>query len=283
MYEDAICHEKRAFATNPANRQENAIHQEERPVNRGTSVWSSFEGLNSTVREYDPCLGVDNTRVPDENSVQAKNMNRSTKGMTNTGLTAAWNIMSAFQMAYLYYLWCMGPIAAALWVWPIGPMRGALKSWIEGVITLCFWSLFWNTTILLMACFKGVGDDGSIIITALNTLANLAVKKAFDFAGLVSEAGSAASQEMQKAMSGGGGGGGSKGGGGRRSGWRRWSGRSRNRRPWRSRTRRRKQPTRWTWLRFRIWRSKSFCQRRCRTSGTLRRRSRRPQQCLAHT
>lgn len=214
MYEDAICHEKRALAINPANRKENAIHEEERPVERGSSVWSSFEGLNSTVREYDPCLNVDETRVPDENVVQAKNWNRLAKGMANTGLTAAWNIMSAFQMAYLYYLWCMGPIAAALWVWPIGPMRGALKSWIEGVITLCFWSLFWNTTILLMACFKGVGDDGSIIITALNTLANLAVKKAFDFAGLVAEAGAAASSEMQKAMSGGGPGGGAKGGGG---------------------------------------------------------------------
>lgn len=214
MYEDAICHEKRAFASNPANRQENAIHQEERPVNRGTSVWSSFEGLNSTVREYDPCLGVDNTRVPDENAVQAKNWGRLSKNMANTGITAAWNIMSAFQMAYLYYLWCMGPIAAALWVWPINPMRNALRSWIEGVITLCFWSLFWNTTILLLACFKGVGDDGSIIVTALNTLANLAVKKAFDFAGLVAEAGTAASGEMQKAMSGGGGGGGGGRGGG---------------------------------------------------------------------
>lgn len=213
MYEDAICHEKRAFANNPANRNENAIHQEEQPVNRGTSVWSSFEGLNSTVREYDPCLGVDNTRVPDENAVQAKNFNRLAKGMANTGLTAAWNIMSAFQMAYLYYLWCMGPIAAALWVWPIGPMRGALRSWIEGVITLCFWSLFWNTTVLLLACFKGVGDDGSIIVTALNTLANLSVKKAFDFAGLIAEAGNAASSEMQKAMSGGGGGGGGSRGG----------------------------------------------------------------------
>lgn len=214
MYEDAICHEKRAMAINPANRKENAIHEEERPVNRGGSVWSSFEGLNSTVREYDPCLGVDNTRVPDENVVQAKNFNRLAKGMANTGLTAAWNIMSAFQMAYLYYLWCMGPIAAALWVWPVGPMRGALRSWIEGVITLCFWSLFWNTTILLLACFKGVGDDGSVIVTALNTLANLSVKKAFDFAGLIAEAGSAASAEMQKSMAGGGGGGGSRGGGG---------------------------------------------------------------------
>lgn len=215
MYEDAICHEKRAMAINPANRKENAIHEEERPVNRGGSVWSSFEGLNSTVREYDPCLGVDNTRVPDENVVQAKNFNRLAKGMANTGLTAAWNIMSAFQMAYLYYLWCMGPIAAALWVWPIGPMRGALRSWIEGVITLCFWSLFWNTTVLLLACFKGVGDDGSVIVTALNTLANLSVKKAFDFAGLIAEAGSAASAEMQKSMAGGGGGGGgSRGGGG---------------------------------------------------------------------
>lgn len=213
MYEDAICHEKRAFATNPSNRQENAIHQKETPTNRGTSVWSAFEGLNSTVREYDPCLGIDNTRVPDENAVQAKNWGRLSKNVANTGITAAWNIMSAFQMAYLYYLWCMGPIAAALWVWPIAPMRRALASWIEGVITLCFWSLFWNTTILLLACFKGVGDDGSVIVTALNTLANLAVKKAFDFAGLVTAAGAAASDQMSKAMQGGGQGGGKSGGG----------------------------------------------------------------------
>lgn len=199
MYEDAICAEKRAFPVNPKDRNENAIHTKEQTMpGKGTTVWNAYEALNLNLREYDPCVNLDNTRYADEEVKQAKNIGRAATNFSNTGLTGAWNVMCAFQMAYLYYLWCMGPIAAALWVWPIAPLRNALKSWIEGVVTLCFWSLFWNTVVLLMACFKGVGDNGAVIMTALNFLANACVKKAFDFAGLVAEGGAAAAQEAMK-------------------------------------------------------------------------------------
>lgn len=132
----------------------------------------------------------------------------------NAGLAATWNVLCAFQMAYLYYLFCIGPVVAALWVWPMNQLRGALPSWVEGVVTLCFWSLFWNTTILLMAAFKNVGETGTVIMTALNFLATASVKHAFDFAGLVKEAGAQVAKEAEKAGkgSGGGKGGGAKGG-----------------------------------------------------------------------
>src|SRR4029453_1010299 len=34
----------------------------------------------------------------------------------NAGLGATWNVLCAFQMVYLYYLFCIGPVVAALWV-----------------------------------------------------------------------------------------------------------------------------------------------------------------------
>lgn len=112
-------------------------------------------------------------------------------------------------MAYLGYLFFVGPIAAALWVWPMNNFRAAFPNWIEGVITLCFWSLFWNTAILLMACFKGSQESTTMITTALNFLATSSVKYAFDFASLVKAAGQEAGS---KAMSGDkGGGAGAKG------------------------------------------------------------------------
>ncbi len=128
----------------------------------------------------------------------------------NAGLASTWNILCAFQMAYLYYLFCIGPVVAALWVWPMAQLRSALPSWAEGVVTLCFWSLFWNTTILLMAAFKGVDQTGTLIMTALNFLATASVKHAFDFAALVKDAGAQVAKEAEKAGKGQGGQGGAK-------------------------------------------------------------------------
>jgi len=135
--------------------------------------------------------------------------------VANAGLASTWNILCAFQMAYLYYLFCIGPVVAALWVWPMGQLRSALPSWVEGVVTLCFWSLFWNTTILIMAAFKNVDQTGTLVMTALNFLATASVKNAFDFAALVKDAGAQVAKEAEKAGKGGGGRGG--GGGGKSS------------------------------------------------------------------
>ena len=119
-------------------------------------------------------------------------------GLSKGSLSTTWNILCAFQVVYLRYLWCMGPIVAALWVWPINSLRAALPSWIEGVVVLCFWSLFWNTTIALLACFYGMTGPAVIIITALTLLANVVVAFAFNFSSMASSAGMLLMQQISK-------------------------------------------------------------------------------------
>jgi hypothetical protein len=231
MYQDAVCAEQRALASNAPNSNLNALpttnaQQQDATATaqQGQTVWNQYEALTLTTRKYDPCAGIDQQIVPDEQANWQKQVARFLTNSGNVLTTGTWNVMCAFQMAFLYYLWCMGPIAAALWVWPIGRLRGALPSWIEGVITVCFWSLFWNTIVLLMACFRGVGDSGIVIMSALNTLSIYAVQYAFDFSSLVSQGGAAGiSSAMQGAMqnaqsaAGGGGAGGTAGAAGQQS------------------------------------------------------------------
>jgi hypothetical protein len=205
MYADAICAEQRAFASNTPGSNLNAVlpnngQAQDNGNQSGTSVWNPYEAMTLVTRKYDPCAHVDTQVVPDESADWQKQITRMLTNGGNVALTGTWNIMCAFQMAFLYYLWCMGPIAAALWVWPIAKLRQALPSWIEGVIVLCFWALFWNTTVLLMACFRGVGDSGTVIMSALNCLSTACVQYAFDFSGLVSNGASAGFQQaMQSA------------------------------------------------------------------------------------
>jgi hypothetical protein len=202
MYVDAQCAEARAFPINAPQSNSNAMRGSETPAtSNDTSGWGPYEALNLGLRKYDPCAHIDVSNSPDEEVRDAKKIARLLTNGTNCTLTLMWNTLCAFQMAFLYYLWCMGPIAAALWVWPLQKLRGALPSWIEGVITLCFWSLFWNTCVLLLACFRGVGETGTVIVTALHYLATICVKYAFDFSGLVSQGGSGGvAQSLGKAM-----------------------------------------------------------------------------------
>lgn len=205
MYADAICAEQRAFASNTPGSNLNAVlpnngQAQDNGNTAGTSVWNPYEAMTLVTRKYDPCAHIDTQVVPDESADWQKQITRMLTNGGNVALTGTWNIMCAFQMAFLYYLWCMGPIAAALWVWPIAKLRQALPSWIEGVIVLCFWALFWNTVVLLMACFRGVGDSGTVIMSALNCLSTACVQYAFDFSGLVSNGASAGFQQaMQSA------------------------------------------------------------------------------------
>ncbi|MBP9806911.1 hypothetical protein KBF38_01275 [bacterium] len=214
MYDDAKCAIIRAFPMNKPEWNRNSYTVKETPRFEGPGNWAPLEGYTLATARIDPCMGVEESRVPDEDVVQSKNINRLMMNGLSDSATITWNISCAFQMAFLYYLWCMGPIAAALWVWPVQALRGALASWIDGVITICFWSLFWNTTILLMACFRGVGDSGTIIMTALIFLAVQSVKSAFDFAGLASAAVADAQAQAAKVASAAGKGGGGAGSGG---------------------------------------------------------------------
>lgn len=224
MYEDAKCAIQRAYPTNRPQDNRNAIDQTARPrASGGLTVFATLERNTIGLALIDPCLGIYESIMPDETVPQAVNIMRSVLNGMGASAAMSWNVACAFQMAFLYYLWCMGPVAAALWVWPIAKMRAALGTWVEGVVTICFWSLFWNTVILLIACFKGVGFTGTIIVSALLSLAILSIKSAFDFSGLAASAADMAMQQALKAAQqaskgGGGGGGGSNSGGGNAGG-----------------------------------------------------------------
>jgi len=202
MYEDAMCAEIRAFGPRYLSENDSSLNTppwDFTPRNpqgifakAEARIWGKLE---------DPCSGLH--LVPanrDDASIESSNVAvRSLLNTTNAAMCTGWSILCAFQMAFFYYLFFVGPIMAALWVWPMKFLRDAFGSWVEGVITLCFWSLFWSTTILLLACFKGTDDTGIFMVTAINFLATASVKYAFDFGGLVKAAGQKAAELADKA------------------------------------------------------------------------------------
>lgn len=228
MYKDAQCAHARAFQIRDPNSNENAITPPDYSGQGGGNdppSWSDVEKHSFDITTEDPCKqwgsqgGGGQQDRKDEHETMLNSAQRAAINAANAALCGAWAVMCAFQTCYLLYLFCMGPIVAALWVWPIDSFRKALGSWIEGVVTICFWSLFWNTTILLMACFKGVSDTGTVIMTALNYLANICVVYAFKFADLAGAAGQQAAGQAKSAASSaagkaGGGGGGAMAAGG---------------------------------------------------------------------
>ncbi|CAN5739100.1 hypothetical protein BH10CYA1_BH10CYA1_34600 [soil metagenome] len=209
MYQDALGTEVNAFPVRTPKQNQNAGAAKEWPQ---TAITNPKTYEQNVIQNLDPVTGQPIPGKTDEAMPAAAVAARQLSFGANAGLTAAWNILCAFQMAYLGYLFFVGPIAAALWVWPMTNLRAAFPNWVEGVITLCFWSLFWNTAILLMACFKGSEESTTMITTALNFLATASVKYAFDFGNLVKAAGQ---QAGAKAMEGGGSGGKSGGAGGK--------------------------------------------------------------------
>ncbi len=226
MYTDAFCGHIRAFPIREPEENPGMItNQEAQMFNYfGNTPLARLEGKTLSVKYADPCVGL-YIVPPDRNNDNVPymvNEQRLAYNQANAAFTMAWVILCAVQQAYLYYLWLVGPVIAACWVYPSRQLREAFPSWIEGVVTLCCWSLFWSVTILLMACFHGVDDTGTIMFTALNFLAIGSAKFAFDFTGLVKDAGREAMSMAQKAAAaaakgggkGGGGGGGSGGKGG---------------------------------------------------------------------
>lgn len=202
MYEDAMCAEIRAFSPRNLSENDSSLNTPQwdftprNPQGIFAKAEARFWG-----KLVDPCSGLN--LVPanrDDASIESSNTAvRSLLTTTNAAMCTGWSILCAFQMAFFYYLFFVGPIMAALWVWPMKFLRDAFGSWVEGVITLCFWSLFWSTTILLLACFKGTDDTGIFMITAINFLATASVKYAFDFGGLVKAAGQKAAELADKA------------------------------------------------------------------------------------
>lgn len=219
MYRDAMCAHIRAFPSRLPSENLGHIPKDAGQMQgQGSGPRAKFEGANVDVKLEDPCAGIYEApeNKANEKVAYAVNAQRASYNGMGAALAMTWNILCAFQMVYLYYLWFVGPIMAALWVWPVKQLRDAFPNWCEGVITICFWSLFWNTTVLLMACFRGIDDTGTVIMEALNFLSTACVKFAFDFAGLVKAAGAEAGKMAEKGAGGGGGGGkggGTKGGG----------------------------------------------------------------------
>jgi protease I len=222
MYRDAMCAHIRAFPYRNQKENKGFIPKQEAdmnaPVDKKKSTpdttFATFERQNLEVALRDPCAKL--SEVPEDRANEmvphVVNAQRNSYNTANSALAMTWNILCAFQMAYLYYLWFVGPIIAALWVYPMKELRDAFPAWINGVVTICFWSLFWNTTILLMACCRGVDETGTLIMSALNFLSTACVKFAFDFAGLVKEAGmQAAKMAEQGGAKGAGGGAGASG------------------------------------------------------------------------
>ncbi|MDZ4833558.1 MAG: hypothetical protein SGJ27_07235, partial [Candidatus Melainabacteria bacterium] len=204
MYRDAICHEIKCMPWRLPEENRNTI---DIPVSSmgvillgNATPFAQLEADLIAVKIYDPCAGI--YIVPPDRANEAVPAAvmaaRLMANSSNASLVTSWSILCAFQLAYLYYLWCVGPVVAGLWVWPMKHLRDALPNWVEGVITVCFWALFWNTIVLLIACFRGVDETGTIIMLALNTLANLTVKFAFDFAGMVRAAGGEAMKLGEK-------------------------------------------------------------------------------------
>lgn len=233
MYEDAVCAEIKAMPFRLPEENRNTIDMPKSSmgeilVAKAPTPFAKLEAALVAVKIWDPCVGI--YIVPpdraDEVVPSAVHAARLMCNTSNCSLVTAWNVLCAFQVAFLYYLWCVGPVVAGLWTWPMKQLRDALPNWIEGVVTLCFWSLFWNTVVFLMAAFRGVDETGTLIMLALNSLACLSVKYAFDFAGLARGVGqqiqklgdkfaNTMHQEAKKNKKGGGGGGkgGGKGGG----------------------------------------------------------------------
>jgi hypothetical protein len=208
MYSDAKCSEARALPIRDSANNDNALVKDNQvPSPQQDTANSGNEALNFDVFRVGPDCKTGTNQGTDEGEKDDKAIARAVVNGVNVGLNGSFNVLTAFQTAFMLYLWCMGPIAAALWVWPMKQFRDAFGNWCAGVVTLSFWSLFWNTTVLLMACFKGVDDTGTIIMTALNWLAVASVQYAFNFEQLVSAAGQqAASKAMEAGQAAAGGG-----------------------------------------------------------------------------
>ncbi len=207
MYKDALCLIIRGFPIRQAQENRNGLYKEVVPwTDSSGSDGTPASGLESEalkVKVEDPCSGEFNAD-PDHSDEQAPFHSITERFVVNASdavLAMTWNVLCAFQMVFLMYLWLVGPVIAALWVYPHDTLRSAFPGWVEGVITLCFWALFWNTTVLLMACFRGVDSTGSIVSSALLFLSVQSVKSAFDFAGLVKEAAKTAGEMMSGATS----------------------------------------------------------------------------------
>ncbi|PZM77645.1 MAG: hypothetical protein DKT66_25530 [Candidatus Melainabacteria bacterium] len=197
MYADAFKGQQRAFPSRQAAENKNTLSilpglAPMSPFPKGNDV-TGLSGLENQLFN-NKTFGADGTQqaiegMADELMPSSEVVARLAVFGSNMAVTTIWDLLCTFQLIYLHYLFLVGPIMAAIWVYPVRQLREAWPNWVVGVITLCFWSLFWNTAVLLMALFNNADATGTFIFTALNCLATGSVKFAFDFVGLITEAG----------------------------------------------------------------------------------------------
>lgn len=197
MYADAFKGQQRAFPSRQAAENKNSLSflpglAPMSPFPQGNDV-TGLSGLENQLFN-NKTFAADGTQqaiegMADELMPSNEVVARLAVFGSNMAVTTIWDLLCTFQLIYLHYLFLVGPIMAAIWVYPIRQLREAWPNWVVGVVTLCFWSLFWNTAVLLMALFNNADATGTFIFTALNCLATGSVKFAFDFVGLITEAG----------------------------------------------------------------------------------------------
>ena len=232
MYDEAYCGHIRAFPAREPQENPGIIQKQHSNMFNyfGSTPLARLEGETFAVKYDDPCKNIYIVPPDRANDLVPYYVNEERLGINqaNAAMTIAWTILCALQQAYLYYLWFVGPIMAALWVYPAGQLRQCFMLWLEGVVSVCMWSLFWSIGILIMAMvhnIDGMYDTGTMIFTALNILTIGSTKFAFDISSMCKDVArdamnigmkmaSAVAQGSPKAASGGGGGGGGGGHGG---------------------------------------------------------------------
>ncbi len=224
MYRDAMCAEIRAFGTRALSENEGSLKVTTPDLSpRGSDPFAKIEG-RIWGKISDPCSGLVLVPANRDDTVMPQSTIATRLGMftANAGICAGWSMLTAFQMAFFYYLYFVGPIMAALWAWPTQMFKTAFPIWVESCVTLAFWSFLWQITIALLALTKSPDSTGLYMVTALNVLATTSVKHAFDCASIMKSAVQSCEQigaeVASKAGSGGGGGGKGGGKGGKKGG-----------------------------------------------------------------
>jgi hypothetical protein len=223
MYRDAMCAEIRAFGTRALSENEGSLQHRAPDLSaRGSEPFAKIEG-RIWGKINDPCTGLLLVPANRDDMIMPQATIATRLGMytANAGICAGWGMLTAFQMAFFYYLYFAGPIMAALWAWPTQTFKNAFPTWVESCVTLAFWSFLWQITIALLAMTKSPASSGLYMVTALNVLATTSVKHAFDCASIMKSAVQACEQigaEVAQAAGSGGGGGGKGGGKGGKKG-----------------------------------------------------------------
>ncbi len=196
MYDEAFSGHIRAFPCREPEENPGLVENDKhsRMFNYfGSGPMARLEGYVFGVKYDDPLKGIYIVPEDRNNDIVPYYVNEERQGINqaNAAMTIAWVILVCCQQAFLYYLFFVGPVMAALYVFPQQQLRGAWMLWLEGVVSVCCWSLFWGTCIVIQALIHKFGDNmfdtGTMIFTACNVLTIGCVKFAFDIGGLTKD------------------------------------------------------------------------------------------------